>query len=669
MATEIASAYLSLYAKMPGVQNDIAKQLGSVDADKIGTDLGKKTSAGYTKGFAVAGAVGGLVATLAQSAAQSVGDLVGDAVAASDATQKFAQTLGFAGVDTTTIDNLQKSTKAYADSTVYDLATVQGTTAQLAANGVKDYDKLTEAAGNLNAVAGGNQDTFGSVAMMLTQTAGAGKLTTENWNQLADAIPGASGVMQDALEKAGAYTGNFRDAMAKGEITADEFNTALMELGNDPIAVEAAKSTETMEGALGSLQATITGGLAGAITKIKPMLTTAITFISGALGTFFTWFQSAFTGLYDLLVKGDFTGALTDAFGWQEDSGVVDFLLTARDAITGLYDLIVNGNFSGALRTAFGWEEDSGMVDVILTARDAVIDFATKIPERLGEAFAWVKANMDWIAPIAVGIGAAVLAFKLWTGAILLWQGITKVAAGVQLAFNVVMAANPVMLVVMAIAALVAGLIYFFSQTEIGREIWASFTQFLVEAWNNIVNVAMVVVNAIATAWNATWSGIGSFFSGIWEGVTTAVNAIGSVFQTAFDVISGIVTGAFEGVVSVIKGVINTIIDLVNGVIGGINDVAGVIGGAIGVDLEIGAIPKLADGGVVSRRPGGIVANIGEGRYDEAVVPLSPGVLSQLGGGSGGGIQQTNYFDHMDPEVAVEMAGQRLTSVARRARA
>ena len=79
-----------------------------------------------------------------------------------------------------------------------------------------NYDKLAEAAGNLNAVAGGSADTFKSVAMVLTQTAGQGKLTTENWNQLSDAIPGASGKIQQALKEAGAYTGNFRDAMADG---------------------------------------------------------------------------------------------------------------------------------------------------------------------------------------------------------------------------------------------------------------------------------------------------------------------------------------------------------------------------------------------------------------------------------------------------------------------
>ena len=110
--------------------------------------------------------------------------------------------------------------------------------------------ELTEAAGNLNAVAGGNADSFKSVAMVLTQTAGAGKLTTENWNQLADAIPGASGKLQEALLKNGAYTGNFRAAMAKGEITADEFNQALLDLGMTDVAKQAATSTSTIEGAM-----------------------------------------------------------------------------------------------------------------------------------------------------------------------------------------------------------------------------------------------------------------------------------------------------------------------------------------------------------------------------------------------------------------------------------
>ena len=147
--------------------------------------------------------------------------------------------------------------KDYADKTVYGLGDIQNITAQLASNNVANYDKLAEAAGNLNAVAGGNAETFKSVGMVLTQTAGQGKLTTENWNQLSDAIAGASGPLQEQMLKNGAYTGNFRDAMQKGEITAEEFNQAIMQLGMTDVAKEAATSSQTIEGAWGNLQAAL----------------------------------------------------------------------------------------------------------------------------------------------------------------------------------------------------------------------------------------------------------------------------------------------------------------------------------------------------------------------------------------------------------------------------
>ena len=180
-----------------------------------------------TKAAAFGSAIGGLAVKGVTALWDTVKGFAGDVVNMSDSTDKFMNTMSFAGIDTKAVQAAAKETRKYADDTVYGLDDIQNTTAQLAANGIGNYMELTEAAGNLNAVAGGNADSFKSVAMMLTQTAGAGKLTTENWNQLADAIPGASGKLQEALLKNGAYTGNFRDAMSKGEITADEFNKAL----------------------------------------------------------------------------------------------------------------------------------------------------------------------------------------------------------------------------------------------------------------------------------------------------------------------------------------------------------------------------------------------------------------------------------------------------------
>ena len=231
----------------------------TAQVDKLGDEYNDTSRQAASFGDIVAGSfVGNVLADLASEAGSALMSLGSDAISAADSLTKFESTMDFAGFDSKTIQETEKAMQDYASRTVYDLETVSNTVAQLGANGVDNFEALTEAAGNLNAVAGGNADTFQSVAQVLTQTAGAGKLTTENWNQLTDAIPGASGVLQQAMLDAGAYTGNFREAMEEGEISAEEFNAAIMELGNSDAAKQAATSVDTVEGAVGNLQATIT---------------------------------------------------------------------------------------------------------------------------------------------------------------------------------------------------------------------------------------------------------------------------------------------------------------------------------------------------------------------------------------------------------------------------
>ena len=275
-----ANPALKTYATNLG-QVDVAAEKAGVATAQTGA---KVSSVGALARSAIA-------PVLALGAAVGIGGFASEAIEASDATDKFVSTLQFSGLDTSTIDRLKESAQKYADETVYDLADIQQITAQLASNGVDGFDKLAEAAGNLNAVAGGNADTFRSVGMVMTQTAGQGKLTTENFNQLSDAIPGASGKIQKALLDMGAYTGNFRDAMQKGEISADEFNAAILQLGSDETAVAAARSTKTIEGAAGNLQATVVGAIKDLIDYVKPAITGLMGWMADAIGGSVTWIK------------------------------------------------------------------------------------------------------------------------------------------------------------------------------------------------------------------------------------------------------------------------------------------------------------------------------------------------------------------------------------------
>lgn len=320
---QLATAYVNIEASTKGLGKQITKALGKVDTSGQGSKSGKEWARGFDKaasGLSI-GAIAGVAAKATELLVSGLGKYMNAAVEASDSTDKFKSTLDFAGVDTATIDRLTKSTQAYADATVYDLADIRNVTAQLAANGVKDYDKLAEAAGNLNAVAGGNAETFKSVGMVLTQTAGQGKLTTENFNQLSDAIPGASGKIQQALKDMGAYTGNFRDAMEKGEISAEEFNQALMELGMTDAAVEAAKSTKTFEGAVGNWDAAVQKLITKGLDAVKPAFTKAlggatdiVTDFTDDISDNLDDLQKRFSKAADSLLKGNLAQAIGDVF-------------------------------------------------------------------------------------------------------------------------------------------------------------------------------------------------------------------------------------------------------------------------------------------------------------------------------------------------------------------
>lgn len=294
--TSLGTAWIDVVPSFRGLKKQIASEFGSGDVtaaltgateswgSQIGQSLSKHiggalSSIGKLGLGGVAAAVGGVTAALTAQ--------IPAAIAASDATDKFKKTLEFAGVDPSRIKQLTAAAQTYADQTVYDLSDIQSVTAQLAANGVKDFDKMAEAAGNVNAIAGGTKDTFKQVALALVQINGAGKLTTQDWNQIAAAIPGASGKLQEALKNNAAFTGNFRDAMSQGQITAEEFNQALMDLGFTDVAEQAAKSASTFEGAWGNLEAAVEKGLVASLDKVKEPLTDIINAVGDQLGPAF----------------------------------------------------------------------------------------------------------------------------------------------------------------------------------------------------------------------------------------------------------------------------------------------------------------------------------------------------------------------------------------------
>ncbi|ERK34232.1 hypothetical protein I131_09700 [Enterococcus faecium CRL1879] len=364
---------------------------------------GLKDKLGSLKSAFSFGAVAGLAHNAISSVVSGVQGLVDEAVNASDSMMKFSKTMEFANFGKSQIESSKKEMKDYADKTVYGLEDILNTSAQLASNGIPNYIELTEAAGNLNAVAGGSEETFKSVALMLTQTAGAGRLTTENWNQLADAIPGASGLLQEAMLKNGAYTGNFRDAMEKGEISSDEFNQAITQLGMNPGAIEAAKSTDTLTGSWDRLKSTIVSAIQGIIEKI------GVENITGFINTLSTKIEEAMPSIANFMGKlGEFAKWIADnreSLTWLV--GIIGGItlaikgLAVASAIFGAISVVAGGlvvalgALVGALVVAYTKSET--FRNIVNKAFQTVWSIVKPIIDRLVQGFKDWWTVMSWL--------------------------------------------------------------------------------------------------------------------------------------------------------------------------------------------------------------------------------------------------------------------------------
>lgn len=620
-------------------------------AKTAATGLGNAFKAGAAQAKAAVQGIGSAIQSLATigvtGAAAGIGALAGkiasmvpSAISASDATDKFKSTLNFAGLDTATIDALTASTQKYADQTVYDLSDIQSVTAQLAANGVPNYDKLAEAAGNLNAVAGGNKETFKSVGMVLTQTAGQGKLTTENFNQLADAIPGASGKIQQALADAGAYTGNFRDAMSEGQITAEEFNQALMSLGMTDVAKQAATATTTFEGAWGNFEAAITGGLKRIIDAFKPFATGAINTLTNGLTTAFDTIGGlaekiadgigpAFDGIKDRI--GGLTGVIAPlgaALGVL-GAGGLGGLLTKLPVIGTAFSSMASGG--GLLAKVLGTL--TGPIGMVVAAIGALIATSPQLRSQFGDMLTQVLATLQpmfaQIVPLIQQVGAtlqtaiaAVMPVIVQTiGQLIPVIGQIMTTLG-QLVATVL---PPILQVVNAIIPIITMLISTLLPplTQVIQAVVPIIMQVVTAIGQIITTVASALVPIIQQLTPIIQT-IATVAAGFITGILLpAFQAIAPVVQSAVGVIQsifGTITGIIQGVVSIVSGIFtgdwtaiwNGFTTIVSSAVNGIGSIIGGIKDTI-VNALAGAGSWLVESGksIINGLVSGIKSAIG----------------------------------------------------------
>lgn len=668
---EVASAYIALTTKMPGVSKDIAEALS--EGEKAGEAAGEKTGQGWGRGLkttlgigAAAAVAGAVVAFKGLYDIGAVFDDVTDTIRVGTGAQGEA------------LDGLVQSAKNVGlkvpaefekiGPTIADLNTrlgLSGETLETVASQYLEAGRIlgqdidinqTTAAFNAFGIEGKNVSGAMDTLFQVSQATGLGM------NELAGVVQAAAPVLQNlgfSFEESAALAGSLDKAGLNTQQVMASLSKGLVTLAKDGEEPQEAFRRVTSE-----LQGFVdTGDTAAALDLASQVFGTrgASQFV-GAL-------QSGVLNMNDLMAATGATGDTILGVGEETADFAERWQVTMNTALVALEPLAT------AVFTAIG----DGLA--------AAMPF-------LQELGAWVSDNIWVIAAIAAVIGVTlVAAFVAWTVSI--W------------AMNAALLASPITWIIIAIVALIAAIVFlamnwdavvawvtevwsgFISWiTEVGEgfaawwtELWATVGQFIADVWNNIVtavsdyfqslwNGLQLVGAMISDWWMGLWSAVGKFIADVWRNIVSAVQGawnglwswitgvvkgflswwgvvwktVGKVWEDIWGGLGDFLKGVWNGIVGYIRGYINTIIGLINGIINGINGVAGAIGGAIGIDIRIPNIPRLAAGGIIAGSSTGTLALVGEaGRgRDEAVIPLPPDWRQNGLGTSTGGTQDVN---------------------------
>ena len=579
-----------------GTFNNIASS-----ASKVGDSFEKSTKpAGnfVSTVSKIAGAIG--LTKVVGAIGDGVRRMVGELDESSKAWQTFESNMKFLGKTPAQISSIEKSLQSYAQETIYSSSDMASAYAQFASVGVKGVGRLVKGMGGLAAATDNPKQAMKTLMEQGTQMAAKPMV---QWADFRLMLEQTSAGMAAVAKAMGMSTKELVQNVQNGKISTQQFFDGIEKAGNSKAFQKMATSYKTVGEAMDGLQETLAnklqpawqamskiaiGAISGIIDKIGSMNFDSVL---ASIGRFFSPFSALIMNIktqLSSLGKGDSMSGLSSVF-----QGVGSVLQTIWSLVGSLANVAfvnligIAQKVGSAFNSVFGGGKISGVFDGI---KQAVTDFGyaamgaittvsnvianlpwTTIFDGVKIALTGVVAVMKPIAALvkaafandivksfAVAIAAGVAAFRGYmiissiVGFLKSFSIAEAAATAAQWALNVAMDANPIGLIVGAIAAVVAGLVYFFTQTQTGQNLWAGFVSWLQGAWQGLVGVAQTVWNAISGAFTSAisgiqtaWSGITGFFSNLWTGITTTASAAWVAFTTTLSAIwQGAVTSA-----------------------------------------------------------------------------------------------------------------------------
>jgi hypothetical protein len=215
---------------------------------------------------------------------------------------------------------------------------------------------------------------------------------------------------------------------------------------------------------------------------------------------------------------------------------------------------------------------------------------------------------------------------------IILTAAIAGLAAAV-IVLNVALYANPFVLVVAAIAAVIAALVLAYQKVEGFRNIVDTVVGFVKTAWGFLVQYITAPIKGLIFLWEQFGGKIINVFKFVADMVKAYFNGIIGIYK---NIINGVIRG-LEWLLNKARGPINALIDGAN-LLNPFADIP---------KIPKVDIPELATGGIVQSATLALIGEAGP----EAVVPLDR--AGEFGMGAGGDTYVTINVQGGDPQAVV----------------
>ncbi|HSL51989.1 MAG TPA: phage tail tape measure protein [Candidatus Deferrimicrobiaceae bacterium] len=315
----------------------------------------------------------------------------------------------------------------------------------------------------------------------------------------------------------------------------------------------------------------------------------------------FTTMLQHLNAIHDPLKRDEAALAL---FGTKaEDMGEALFALDPGTAAAGLGEL---GGATQRLSDTLG-DTVENRVKVAKREFENWTQSIAGVEGPIGSAAVGMMAFGGDALGLAANLGMAVMALQSF--------GLfAKIATAAQWLWNIALSANPIGLVILAIAALVGGFIWLWNNVEGFRNFFIGVGEALVTAWTWVTDkisegfrYIQAFVEGTKAKWSSDLAAIGGFFTnmgymiiGVWDWIVNKVNAVIDFFKSipsrianALGGLGNAIGNAFTSALNWGIDKINWFIDRANSIIAGVNNIPGV---------SISMIPKMGrlhDGGVV----------------------------------------------------------------------